>query len=764
MKSLGRLIHPNSIVSRVRIAIAGTLFILGIAMVSIPLSTVGAGKGGGSGTTGPNANADSFTKGPTVDTSSVIVQLKGDPLSTYVQTKPAPGKKIDFNSNTVKSYRAQLSALRNDFKQWLQTNAPKAKVTGQYDISLNAVAVQLNGTPKSTIEQAPQAAQVQYQGLYYPSDNNDPDLALISAIAAWNQVGGPANAGEGVKVAIIDSGIDITHPCFSDAGYPAQTQLGDTRFTNNKVIAAKVFHNKAGVQGYTPEAIDSHGTHVAGTAGCNLDTPATVAVPGASPTPTPAPTPVPIPYAMSGVAPRVLLGNYNVFPDEVASARSEDILNALEAAYSDGFDIGNMSLGGGASGAQDLLTKAVDDLDQAGFISAVAAGNSGPGHFTIDSPGSAARALAAGASTVPHFVGAPLTVGASTFGVASGDFATVTSDLTAPLAVVLDAGNLSQACSAVSGVSGGIALISRGTCTFSTKIRNAQAAGAVAVIVVNNVAGDPTAMGTDGTPNQPTIPAYMVGLANKAALVGANGQSATIGAALAYFSTTNADIMAGFSSQGPTDVDFRVKPDVVAPGVNVLSSIPASFCDTPPCFAFFQGTSMATPHLAGSAAVVLGAHPTWSAAQVRSAIVNTADQGVLKDFQTGLSTVTDVNIIGAGRENLLSAVNATAALDPVSVSFGSVPRISGQTKTFDVTLTNLGAGSATFALSIANTTGTGISYSVTPSVALGAGASGTATVTMTSSKGASFGDHQAKLSVKVGGTEVAHAAVYTLIK
>ena len=131
--------------------------------------------------------------------------------------------------------------------------------------------------------------------------------------------------------------------------------------------------------GFTPEAIDSHGTHVAGTVGCNFETPATVSG-------------VEIPYCPSGVAPRVLLGNYNVFPGDVASARSEDIVNALEAAYEDGFDIANMSLGGGIHGVQDLLTHAVNNLDEAGFISAIAAGNSGPGYFTIESPGSAARA------------------------------------------------------------------------------------------------------------------------------------------------------------------------------------------------------------------------------------------------------------------------------------------------------------------------------------------------------------------------------------
>ena len=150
--------------------------------------------------------------------------------------------------------------------------------------------------------------------------------------------------------------------------------------------------------------------------------------------------------------------------------------------------------------------------------------------------------------------------------------------------------------------------------------------------------------------------------------------------------------MAAFSSQGPTDVDFRVKPDVVAPGVNVLSSIPLSFCGGASCWAFFQGTSMATPHLAGSAAVVRGQQPTWSAAEVRSAIVNTAEQGVLKQA-TSTNLETNVNKIGSGLDNLFSAVTATVALDPVSVSFGAVPSGSGQTKTFDVALTNLGNSS-----------------------------------------------------------------------
>jgi minor extracellular serine protease Vpr len=728
-----------------------------VCALALTLAASGAIAGGGS-------VSDLGSTAPSVDTSSAIVQLNGDPLSTYVKTKPVPGKKIDFSSSTVKSYRAQLSALRNDFKQWLRANAPSAMVTGEFDISLNAVAVQLNGTSIGTIASAPMVKNAQYEAVYRPLDanaTNDPDLALIGAPAAWG-AGAGTNAGkiagsptdERVKVGIIDTGIDVTHPCFSDAGFPATRQEGPVGLTNNKVIVAKVFNNQSNRFGHTPAPIQEHGTHVAGTVACDYGlTNNTTVVNGVS-----------VPYGVNGVAPAAQLGNYNVFPGDDANARSEDILNALEAAYADGMDIVNLSLGGNAHGIQDLLTDAIDDFDQAGMISAVAAGNSGPGHFTVESPGSAARALTAGASTVGHFIGSPVTADGQTHGAAAGDFATVSSDFNGTVkAFKTSSGALDQGCSALPSLGTGdfIGVVSRGTCTFSTKIRNAQNAGADVVLVVNNANGDPVAMGQDGTPNQPTVPAYMLSIADRTWIVGADGKPGTVGASKQYFNTDNDDFMANFSSQGPTDVDFRVKPDAVAPGVNVLSSIPAAFCAAAlrPCWAFFQGTSMATPHLAGSAAVVLGQHPSWASWQVRSAVVNTAQENVLKKA-VGSGLVNDPNITGAGRERLDRAVNASVALDPVSLSFGAVPSGSGQTLTRTISVTQFGGPAAlTVSVDTSNTpaTQTGVSYSASVS-------GGTITVTMSSDKGASAGDHFAILRISRGGTEVAHAVLYTLIK
>src|SRR5439155_7869727 len=151
--------------------------VLVMTIMVLPLIAGAAGNAAG-------GTSDATTSQAGVDKAYALVQLKGDPLATYVKTKPAQGKKIDFNSTTVKSYRAQLSALRNDFKIWLHANAPKAKVTGEFDISLNAVAVELNGATLDTLRTSPLVLSAEYEALYYPNAD-DPDLTLIHAIDAW---------------------------------------------------------------------------------------------------------------------------------------------------------------------------------------------------------------------------------------------------------------------------------------------------------------------------------------------------------------------------------------------------------------------------------------------------------------------------------------------------------------------------------------------------------------------------------------------------
>ncbi len=291
-----------------------------------------------------------------------------------------------------------------------------------------------------------------------------------------------------------------------------------------------------------------------------------------------------------------------------------------------------------------------------------------------------------------------------------------------------------------------------------------QAAGGVGAIVVNREPGT-FVMGGNGEPNQPTIPGFMVDPSNAAALKAADGASTTLPQLGTYEAVAaNNDVIGDFTSWGPTDVDFRVKPDVMAPGVNVVSSIPRSYCGGAPCFAFFNGTSMAAPHLAGSAAIVHQQHPGWSAAAVRSAIVNTADRNVVKGLDNA-SIVSDANKVGTGRENLLAAVQARVALDPVSLSFGAVPAGSGMVLQASVQLSNLSGSAQTFTLQVAEASGSGVTFSVPGGgVTLASGASASVTISMAASKRASTGPKQAVLKVSAGGSVVAQAMLYTLIK
>jgi subtilisin family serine protease len=688
--------------------------------------------------------APSETSRASQDTSVALVQLTGDPVATAKNVDRGNAKRVNLNGTATKSYRAQLSAQRNQFKKWLQKNAPTAQITGSFDISLNAVSVQLNGTSLATLKSAPMVIEAQYERLYYPLEATpvDPDLALVNAVAAWGG-GGAAGAGAGVKVAIVDTGIEQDHACFDDQG----DSDGPNNYTNNKVIVAKVFANKAASLGFDAEAVQDHGTHVAGTVACDYGT--TAVVDG-----------VTIPHTISGVAPAALLGNYNVFPGTIDNARSEDILNALDAAYADGMDIANMSLGGDAHGVQDLLTIAVNNLDRGGMVVAVSAGNEGPGFGTVGSPGSAERALTAGASSVPHQVVRSITndlgvevdavlgdFGAVPAAGLNGPIVTVTD---APLGTVPELAAVSLGCGPISAapLPGAIAVIARGVCDFSVKMRGAQDAGYAGVVVINREGGGAFVMGQngDGLP-QPTIPGVMIALEDRAAVLDPAAASVTLNAPKYVTPYGDANVMAGFSSEGPTDVDRRIKPDVVAPGVNVLSSV------TGGGFAFFNGTSMASPHLAGAAAVVKSQHPAWTAEAIRSAIVNTADDGAL----TGLAGTHgnlpgDPNLFGAGLLDVDAAVHAKVLLDRVSVSFGQVPSGAGTSNSATINVLAGSVGSVAVVDSVGAAT-------------FGASTSGsTITVTATTAKRAATGPAWATVVIRDGsGNEVAHLRAYVLV-
>jgi subtilisin family serine protease len=636
------------------------------------------------------------------DKSSAIVVLKSLPIATYdgrirgyERTKPARGK-LNPNSAAAKRYKTYLSAEHASFQKWLQRNVPSAKITSEYFVTLNAVAVKLNGVAKGKLLNSDVVKSVEYVTRYYPTMSES--YKHINAVAAWQAAGGRASAGEGVKIGILDTGIDANHPFFDPTGFeypeeglwpkcnPGVGAAECDELTSPKVIVAKVFGNQVAKYGYTAyPAENDHGTHVAGTAAGV--TGKTAVVEGVEID------------DMSGIAPGAWLGNYKVLLGEAGSGRSEDILNGVEEAVKDGMDVLNLSLGGGYRGNNDLLAKGLDAAVDAGVVVVASAGNNGPGNFTIGSPGRARNIITVGASTNDHFVGQRITYDGGVARGAVGDFPPLpagTFDL-----VFLNDDN-ALGCAAIPAVGDGtLIVLDRGVCTFSNKTANAKAAGADGVIVINSVAGDPTAMGRTVAPNDADLlPAVMISKADGAAMRAADPDTATVAPNFAEFVTENEDILAGFSSQGPTFVNFDLKPDLTSVGVNVLSSVPCwlaeegADCGGDGTWAFFQGTSMAAPHVAGSAAVLLDIHPGWSPARVKSSLVNTADRVVTDAFDAG--HLVGPLLQGTGRQDLSEAADSDVSFFPTSAAFGKTSGSQTQSTSMQITLTNSSDQDVTF--------------------------------------------------------------------
>lgn len=598
----------------------------------------------------------------------------------------------------AEAHRAELAQERAAFADWLRGNAPQARIVWEYDTVLNGVSVELRGASAAALAAAPGVSEVLTPTFMTPT--MDTSLPLIG----WQQATGSdpsapgSSVGQDVLVGIIDTGIDQNHPFFAvdssnrsfyvDRGkckydYSDGDGPNFEEFTSCKVVVAKVFNADPS---FTPQDFFGHGTHVAGTAAGNSGTPSNTG-------------------PMSGVAPAAVLGNYNVFPGDTGSASSDDIAVAVEAAVDDGMDVLNLSLGGTPTAQFDVLDLALGGAADVGVISAVAAGNSGPGAQTIESPGWTPWVLTAGASTNPHFFGQSAShTAAGSAGAAVGDFDAFPDPAMTARFVwwdTIDGRGTGEACDTrgvTADLTGKIALVKRGTCTFTTKVRAAESLGAIGTVVFNNVAGDPTAMGHDGTNPFPTIPAVMVSNDYGMALAGHSGTDLTVGGPQSEQPGT-ADIIAGFSSRGPapTPDGLIVKPDMTAPGVNVNSSVP---CDDSGCgFAFFQGTSMATPHLAGSAAALIwnrGWHAAFEARdeQIKSLLVNNSLDETVTDHVTGTKLV-KVNDEGSGRLELVGAFGESFYADPVAFNVGLVDR-GALSASATVTLSgDFGAPSAT---------------------------------------------------------------------
>lgn len=611
--------------------------------------------------------------------------------------------RAELNSPAAKAAAARIQTRQAQVIAELKQRG--VAVTGATHTLINAVFVQ--GDPGDASK---------FRGLggvgrsvYLPPMHRSLDAAstLIKVPQAWAAIsGGMQSAGAGVKIGIVDTGIDQAHPAFQQAcsGGPSQPICSgdDCKYTNGKVIAARSYvrfmaagwtlqpEETSRPDDLSPRDRDGHGTALAMIAAGN-----TVQAPGGT---------------LTGVAPQACLGNYKVFgsPGVNAWASADAVIQALTDAYQDGMDIVSLSFGDtalygpldrgqvcsvGAGQYCDPRVELIETASQGanGMTVVIAAGNAGDlaadsiGYGaealnSVDAPGTAPSAITVGASTNSHAWRESVRVTGTDVPGSLQNIAARFADAVRPggpmpewplrdAAAVGDP----KGCSTfpADAFRDMIAVIERGDCYFFVKANNAASAGARGVILYNDRDEDlfsPTGLENTGIPT--VLISRADGVALKSYIAAHADAKAILDPTLQSYPVSGEDRVAALSSRGPSIGEFGIKPEVVAPGTDIYSAAqnydPNGLGYDASRYLAASGTSFAAPQVAGVAALVKQKNRTWGPAQIKSAIVNTAQPLPAED--NALSVLQQ----GAGRLDAERAVKTTVTVSPATISFGVI--------------------------------------------------------------------------------------------
>jgi subtilisin family serine protease len=587
-----------------------------------------------------------------------IVQLAELPVVAYrggiaglPATKAPNGQKVDPNNPQVVNYATYLNGRHDE----VLGTAGGGRKLYDYRFSFNGFAAELTEAQANALRAVPGVVNVSRDEEQFADTSSSPTfLGLDAPGGLWDLLGGPDNAGEGVVIGVIDSGIWPESLSFSDRtgangnaskdgkldylqlpGWHGRCAPGE-QFTaadcNQKLIGAQHFNagygGNAGIEATRPWEFNSprdyngHGTHTSSTAGGNLATPTTGAASVFGPT--------------NGIAPRARIAMYKALwsteDGAQASGFNSDLVAAIDQAVADGVDVINYSISGTRTNFLDPAEVAFLFAADAGVFVAASAGNSGPTTGTVAHPSPWITTVAAGTHNRDGQGSVTLGNGATYNG---GSVATAVGpapliDSTAaglpeadPVKVALCYGasdNEGKAVLDPAKIAGKIVVCDRGVTARVAKSLAVRQAGGVGMILVNTSASTinadfhfvPTVhlSHTD----RPAIKAYAATTA----------ATAKINQATIVYNVA-APLTASFSSRGPllAGNGDLLKPDVIAPGQDILASV------APPgnggvSFNLYSGTSMSSPHVAGLAALLRDLHPDWSPMTIKSALMTSA--------------------------------------------------------------------------------------------------------------------------------------------
>jgi minor extracellular serine protease Vpr len=675
---------------------------------------------------------------------TLMVQMTGDPVT--LADASAGGKLSKADKDAL---RAQLKAQQDAIKGSIRGLG--GKVIADYQLAYNGIKVFISPLKAGDLEALPNVAAVRtIQKMQF---DNIRGVPFIGAPAVWDGLNGLH--GEGIKIAVIDTGIDYTNANF---GGPGTTTAYATADANDTAAADPLLFGPLAprVKGGTDLVGDAYD------ASADAGSPALIPHPDPNPLDCPSSTPsvghgshVAGSAAGSGIladgstytgaynASTISGNSWRVAPGvapkaEIYSVRvfgcqgSTDVtVDAIEWAVDHDMDVINMSLGSSFGSTEDPSAVATTNAAKDGVIVVTSAGNSGPNQYITGSPGTAEGAISTAAQdaweTTPGatFTVTP-TITGSPFTLINANGTTISSPITGPIVVLHDnpatttdepnrlgSADESLGCSqsaytfnGIAAGSGQIAVAKRGACARVAKAIFGQQAGAAVVIMTNNAAGNPpfegqiTSNPDTGEPFTVTIPFLgsngdqaVATTASGRIQANAGGKSGTIAAT--NLTNTNFKGFASFSSGGPRTGDSFLKPDVTAPGVSIISTNAGSGNGSE----ILSGTSMASPHNAGAAALVRQAKPDWKVEDIKAAIVNTADPTIAGSTATafrisrgGTGTIQPAN---STRTDVIAYSNGGSKFD-VAVSYGLEELKHDFSKTKKIKLENHGSTDATF--------------------------------------------------------------------
>lgn len=645
---------------------------------------------------------------------NVIIQLSEDPVAVDEGKKKL--KKLPYQASERAKQVHAIKAEQTRAKKEMKAKKLLRKEGFSYETVLNGFAATVKADDLEKLLDVPGVRVVEpdviREAMETPAaggisdGRTDESNSFLGIDRLWDK----GLKGEGIKVGVLDTGIDYNHPAFKD-NYKGGWNFvvhGDTyarprddrdpmETTPKDRASGTPEFNSNGSSFYT-----SHGTHVAGIiAGqANND------------------------YGISGIAPNVELHAYRVLGGYGSGATS-GIIAGIEKAVEEGMDVINLSLGGGSNTSLSADTYAINNAMLQGTIAVIATGNSGPNRGTIGTPATAALGIGVGNTTQPesHF-SADVEMSAGGFdktvhlNLMATEFGTdPAAKLQGEFRVVPVPGAGQESDYADLDVNGKAALVSRGDIAFVDKIEAAKNNGAAAVLI-HNFAGGTNAPGISDVylgDDFDFIPAFDMsqtdGDAFRAAIGNGEG-TVTFGAVKEEQSA--GDEVNDSSSRGPSTPTFDIKPDVSAPGTNIMAAIPAYASDFPDAdytkaFGRKTGTSMATPQVAGVAALIKQANPEWDAFDVKVSLSNTAkllDTGKYDVFSQGAGRVQPYE--AAFPEVLAYSHDKTVADDEGTivdnvkgtVTFGNLPQVAEE----DITVTKT--------ISVKDMAGSGGDYSV----------------------------------------------------